>query len=76
MSRVHFWLAWVGVRAKMAVALVLIATVGATPAWAVDRWLVRLAPVVYLAVSLGLIVALLRWLDFNDLVRRWKQTEE
>ena len=67
---------WLWSRAKMAAALVLIATVGATPAWAVDRWLVPLAPLVYLVVSLGLIVALLTWLDFNGLVRRWKQTEE
>jgi len=63
-------------RAKMAVALVLVTTVGATPAWLVDRWVVRLAPLVSLALSLVLIVALLTWLDFDGLVRRWKQAEE
>ena len=73
MSRARFWL-WS--RAKMAVALWLILTAGALPAWLIDRWVVRLAPVVYLGLCLALIWGLLAWLDFNGLVRRWKQAEE
>ena len=68
----RFWLAWVGARAKMAAAFWLIVTAGAMPAWLIDRWVLRLAPVVYLGVSLGLIWGLLGWLDFSGLVARWK----
>lgn len=76
MSSLRLWRTWTWNRVKMTVALVVIASLGATPAWALDRWVVRLAPVVYLGLSLALIGTLLAVLDFNGQVRRWKAAEE
>jgi fluoride ion exporter CrcB/FEX len=61
------------IRAKIALALFTIGSLGAMPAWLIDRWVVRLDPTVSLGVCVALIWGLLALVDFTALVRRWKQ---
>lgn len=58
---------------KVGMGLLVVGTLGATPAWLIDRWVIPLSPLLYLVLAVGGIVAVLTLTGFDQQVRRWKE---